>query len=159
MELRDLASSLNLGQRVSFLGFVPEVLPLLQAADGFVLASQWEGLPIALLEASCCGLPAVATSVPGITDVITDSQSGILAKGCDSRDLADAMARLMQKPPAARDSLGESARQAIIERFSLETVLDRWEELYLGLLTRNPHPRRRGNGNVNTRLFPLDSAT
>lgn len=157
MELRHLASSLNLDRRVSFLGFVPEVLPWMQAADGFVLTSRWEGLPIALIEASSCALPAVATNVPGITDVITDSQSGILAEGRDSRDLADAMARLMQMPPAARDSLGESARQAIIRRFSIETVLNRWEKLYLELLARNPHPRRRGNGNVKSRLFPLDS--
>jgi len=145
MELRHLASDLNLDQRVSFLGYVPEVLPWMQAADGFVLASRWEGLPIALLEASSCALPAVATSVPGITDVISDSQGGILARGCDSSDLAGAMTRLMQMSPAARDALGESARHTVIRRFSLETVLSRWEELYLDLLIRNPRPRRRGN--------------
>ena len=149
MELRHLASDLNLDERVSFLGFVSEVLPWMQAADGFVLASRWEGLPIALLEASSCALPAVATSVPGITDVISDSQGGILARGCDSSDLAGAMTRLMQMSPAARDALGEYARHTVIRRFSLETVLSRWEELYLDLLIRNPRPRRRGNSPGN----------
>jgi glycosyltransferase involved in cell wall biosynthesis len=159
MELRHLASDLSLDERVSFLGFVPDVLPWMQAADGFVLTSRWEGLPIALLEASSCALPAVATNVPGITDVITDSQNGILVRECDSRDLADAMARLMQMPPAARNSLGESARQAVIQRFSLEPVLDRWEELYLELLIRSPRPRRRGNDHVRTHLFAHRSTT
>ena len=78
---------------------------------------------------------------------------------CDSRDLADAMARLMQMPPAARNSLGESARQAVIQRFSLEPVLDRWEELYLELLIRSPRPHRRGNDHVRTHLFAHRSTT
>jgi glycosyltransferase involved in cell wall biosynthesis len=144
MELQRLASDLDLIQRVNFLGYVPEVLPWMQAADGFVMASRWEGLPIALLEACSCALPAVATNVPGITDVITNSKSSILVRACDSRALADGMARLMEMPSDARDALGESARQEVIRRFSLDSVLNCWEKLYLELLTLNPHPRRRG---------------
>jgi hypothetical protein len=50
------------------------------------------------------------------------------------------MARLMQTPAEERKVMGELARQCVIERFSLELVLDRWEALYGELLQRNPRP-------------------
>jgi glycosyltransferase involved in cell wall biosynthesis len=62
-ELRALTRNLGLEQRVHYLGFVPNVCRWMQAADGFVLSSRWEGLPLGLLEAAACGLPAVATQI------------------------------------------------------------------------------------------------
>jgi glycosyltransferase involved in cell wall biosynthesis len=51
---------------------------------------------------------------------------------------------MMQTPHEQRSDLGERARQLVIERFSLEAVLDSWEALYLDLLQRNPRPARWG---------------
>lgn len=131
-----LSSRLNLGGRVRFLGFEPNVKRWLQAADGFVIASRWEGLPMALLEASACGLPAVGTEVPGIREVIEDGETGLLAPAMDVPALAWAMNAIMQTPPEQRRAIGAMARQSVAERFSLESVIDRWEELYDNLLRK-----------------------
>ncbi len=141
-ELRLLAAQLNLTRRVRFLGFEPDVRRWMQAADGFVLSSRWEGLPMALLEAAVCALPAVATDVPGTREVIADGQTGMLATAGSALALQGAMVRLMRKPVEERRAMGQSARRLVLDRYSLETVLDCWESLYAELLRHNPSPVR-----------------
>jgi glycosyltransferase involved in cell wall biosynthesis len=133
-ELRRLAARLGLEARVCFLGFTPEVRRLMQAADGFVLSSLWEGLPMGLLEAGACALPAVATDVAGSREAVANGETGWLTPPGDSGALAAAMTRTMQAPPQEHRAMGMRARQRAIERFSMETVLDRWEQLYGNLL-------------------------
>lgn len=141
-ELHWLSKKLGLGQRVRFLGFQPDVARWMQASDAFVLASRWEGLPIALLEAFACELPSVATDVPGTREVISDAKTGLLAKAGNADNLAAAMNRLMCMPPQEKAAMGLHARESVIQKFSIEAILDRWEELYSELLQRNPQPRR-----------------
>jgi len=136
MELRELADRLGLGRRVRFAGFSANVKRWMQAADGFVLASRYEGLPMVLLEAGACGLPAVATDVPGTREVVADGETGWLAPAGDSDRLAGAMRWLMHIPHKKRQAIGKRARQHVVTRFSLEAVLDRWEQLYVRLLER-----------------------
>jgi glycosyltransferase involved in cell wall biosynthesis len=143
-ELLRLSAGLGLEQRVSFLGFEPDLRRWMRAADGFVLSSRWEGLPMGLLEAAACALPAVATDGPGTSEVLVDGQSGWLTPAGDSAALAEAMTRMMRTPPEERRTMGERARQVAVERFSLEAILDRWEALYGDLLQHNPRPARRG---------------
>jgi glycosyltransferase involved in cell wall biosynthesis len=133
-ELMQLAERLGLQRHVRFLGFEPDVRPWMQAADGFVLASRYEGLPMVLLEAGACGLPAAATNVAGTREVIVNGETGWLACADGPDALAAVMARLMRVSSAERRAMGERARQSVIERFSLETVLDRWEGIYFELL-------------------------
>ena len=128
--LAGLAARLGLGQRVRFLGFQPEVRRWLQAADGFVLASRWEGLPMALLEAAACGLPIVATDVPGTREAIDDGRTGRLAAAGNPDSLAAAMTATMRDSHELRRAMGSMARERVIEEFGLEAVLDRWERLY-----------------------------
>jgi glycosyltransferase involved in cell wall biosynthesis len=141
-ELSLLAAQSGVARRVRFLGFEPDVRRWMQAADGFVLSSRWEGLPMALLEAAACGLPAVATDVPGTREVLVHGQTGLLAVPGSAMALNDAMARMTQASPGERKAMGERARQRVIERFSLEAVLDRWEALYREQLALNLIPRR-----------------
>lgn len=143
-ELRRLSSELGLERRVRFLGFEPDVLPWMQAADAFVQSSLWEGLPMGLLEAAACALPAVATDVPGTREALIDGQTGLLAAAGSSLALSAAMTRIMEMPSHERSALGGNARQLVLRRFSLDAVLDRWEALYADLLTQNPAPRRWG---------------
>jgi glycosyltransferase involved in cell wall biosynthesis len=119
---------------VLFLGFQTDIRRWMQAADGFVLASRWEGLPMGLLEAAACALPTIATDVAGTREVIVDGQTGWLVPAGDASALGDAMNRMMRTPSEERRAIGERARQQVIERFSLEAVLDQWETLYLNLL-------------------------
>jgi glycosyltransferase involved in cell wall biosynthesis len=131
-----LTASLGLAGRVRFLGYDPNVKRWLQAADGFVLASRWEGLPMALLEAAACELPAAVTDVPGIREVIEDGETGMLAPVMDAAALACAMTAIMQASAEDRHTMGERARQGVTERFSLESAIDSWEKLYEDLLLK-----------------------
>ncbi len=143
-ELTALAAQLGLEERVRFMGFEPNVGSWMQAADGFVLSSRYEGLPMVLLEAGACGVPAVATDVPGTREVLISGVNGLLARAGDAVNLGDAMSRLMSMPAEERSAMGQRARQRVIAEFSLESMLDRWEKLYEELLDRkNVNWRKR----------------
>lgn len=132
--LRKLAYELRVEHRVRFLGFKEDIHEWMQAADGVALASRWEGLPMALIEAGACGVPAVATDVAGSREAIVHGETGLLAKAGDAEAFANAMKELMDMPAETRRKIGERARQRVIERYGIESVLDRWEALYEGLL-------------------------
>lgn len=133
-ELELLAERIGVAQRVRFAGFVPDVRPLMQAADGFILTSRWEGLPVAILEAAACELPQIATRVSGTCEAIEDGVTGLLAAPGNYAELAEAMNRLMAMPTEERKAMGVCARERVIERFSFEAALDRLEALYRELL-------------------------
>jgi glycosyltransferase involved in cell wall biosynthesis len=142
--LTELAEWLGLKQRVRFAGFEPNVVRWMRAADGFVLSSRYEGLPMVLLEAGACGVPVVATDVLGTREVVVDGETGWLAPAGDAQELAKTMMKLMHMPPDARHAMGERARRHVARNFSLEAVLDRWERLYGELLERKNANRRIG---------------
>jgi glycosyltransferase involved in cell wall biosynthesis len=144
-ELVDMTARLSLEQRVCFAGFEPNVQRWMQIADGFVLASRYEGLPMALLEAGACGVPVVATNVPGTREVVVNGDTGWLADAEDAGNLPAAMTKLMAAPAAERRVMGAHARTRVSELFSLQRVLDQWETLYTGLLARNAERRRTGS--------------
>ena len=137
-ELTALAGRFGLARRIQFMGFEPDVGRWMQAADGFVLASRLEGLPMVLLEAGACALPSVATDVPGTREVIVNGKTGFLARAGHPEALAAAMTRLMTAPLPDRRAMGERARRHVLEHFSIERVLDKWEQLYFELLSRDP---------------------
>ena len=145
-ELTQMAVQLGLKHRVHFMGFQSDVRRWMQAADGFVLASRYEGLPMVLLEAGACGLPCAATNVAGTREVVINGETGWLACAEGADALAAVVSRTMRMAPTERYAIGQRARQSIIERFSMESVLDRWEMLYAELLDlreRRSRPRAR----------------
>jgi glycosyltransferase involved in cell wall biosynthesis len=100
---------------------------------------------MALLEASACGVPAVATPVAGAAEIVEEGKTGFLAATTGSAlALEGRMAALMRLPAEKRAAMGKAARQKILHEFSLERVLDRWEALYGELLAQNTKPRRWG---------------
>lgn len=141
-ELKRLALKLDIAGRVRFLGFVPDVRLWMQAADGFLLTSRWEGLPMGLIEAAACGLPAVATEVPGTREVIADGETGWLVPVGSATVLSSKMLLMMKAAQEDRAKMGERARKRAVERFSLAGVLDQWETLYGEILERNAAPQR-----------------
>lgn len=112
------------------LGRRTDIASLMAAADGFVLPSDVEGLPMVLLEAAAAGLPLVSTAVGGTGEIITDGLTGRLVPAADSEALSRAMLSVMELCSHDRQALADAGRQSVEERFGLEQVLDRWEELY-----------------------------
>ncbi len=86
--------------------------PWMQAADGFVLCSHWEGLPMALLEAAACALPAVATDVPGTREAVVHRQTGLLAAAGNEQALQEAMSQIMSMPPEQLRAMGRTGAAA-----------------------------------------------
>ena len=83
--------ALKLTDRVRFLGADENIWRLYNAADGFVMASDYEGLSIALLEAASMGLPAVVTNVGGNAEAVADGVTGYVVAPGDPARLAAAM--------------------------------------------------------------------
>ena len=111
-ELERLARSLDLGDRVKFLGFVSESekLALLRRAWALALASPKEGWGITNLEAAACATPVVASNSPGIRESVRDGETGFLVTHGDVNAMTAAMARIAQSPTLVR-TLGENGRR------------------------------------------------
>jgi glycosyltransferase involved in cell wall biosynthesis len=129
-ETEALAQGLGLGSSVRFLGVRDDVPELMRAADGYVMSSAWEGMPIVLLEAAAAGLPVVATLVGGNHEVVRDEETGFLVPPRDADALGRAMLRLMESSDGQRRSMGERGREHVRLHYGLGRVVDRWEELY-----------------------------
>jgi len=136
-KLTQLTACLGLERRVRFAGFEPDVARWMQAADGFVLSSLTEGLPMVLLEAGACGLPSVATNVGGTPQIIVDGETGWLTPPGDAEALAATMQQPMRMSLERRCAMGENARRRVAQHFSLDPAIDRWEQLYMKLLARS----------------------
>jgi glycosyltransferase involved in cell wall biosynthesis len=135
-ETEALAQALDLGKGVRFLGVRHDVPELMSAADGYIMSSAWEGMPIVLLEAAAAGLPIVATRVGGNHEVVCDEESGFLVPPRDPDALGQAMLRVIGLSPAQRRSMGERGRKHVQTHYGLSRVVDRWEELYREVLAR-----------------------
>lgn len=118
-----------LGDRVLLLGARSDIPRLLAAADVFCLPSIDEGLPLALAEAMAEGLPAVATHVGGIPELIQDGETGLLVPPRDPAQLAQKLLVLLRSP-AMRERLGVAGRRAVRQEFTLTRMIERFEEVY-----------------------------
>lgn len=127
------ASRLGIRSAVHFLGTRGDVPALVASATVFVLPSRSEGLPMALLEAMSQGKAVVCTNVGGLAEAVEDKHSGLMVPGEDPRALATALIELLGNPPL-RTRLGNTARQIIHDRFTLDKMGMRYKELLC------PHP-------------------
>jgi glycosyltransferase involved in cell wall biosynthesis len=126
--LAALAESLGVAGRVRFAGFVADPRVLYREAALFVLASRYEGMSNALLEAMSQGLPAVvADTCPGSLELVADGVSGLVVPGGDPAALRDALARLA-RDEALRAALGRAARERS-RTHDLGAVMQQWEQV------------------------------
>ena len=120
------AETLGLGaDRVQFLGVIPrpELLARLQRASLVVVPSFMESCPYSLIEAMALGKPIVASSVPGIRDMVVDGESALLVPPGDPKALASAMERILADE-ALGHRIGAAAADRARERFSLARMCD-----------------------------------
>jgi len=137
-DIRARATAAGAADAVVFVDPTPRIEDYYRAADVFVLPSSREGLPVALLEAMACGLPAVASRLPGATDVaIEDGVSGVLVPPGDAAALGDALSRILSDRAFAA-ALGAAARDRAAARFSAQRTADGWLEAYRAVGARFP---------------------
>ena len=125
-ELR--ARAADLGDGFQFLGYRPDALDVMSAADVFVLSSKAEGYPVSLMEATALGLPIVATSVGGIPDAVRDGVEGLLVPPSRPDLLAAALSELAGDP-GRRAEMGAAA-EARSAMFDIRRATTRMEEIY-----------------------------
>lgn len=128
--LRQLA-----GDGVHFMGQVADVLPYLQTADLFLLPSSTEGLSNSMLEALACGLPIIATTVGGAEDVLSHNDNGWLVPPDEPEQLLEALRIVLADQPL-RNRLGRSARQRMLDAYSLPVIVHKIRAMYDEVLTR-----------------------
>jgi glycosyltransferase involved in cell wall biosynthesis len=133
-ELEALASDLGVADRVWFAGYRASMVPVAAGSDIAVLSSDNEGTPVSLIEAGAAAKPAVATRVGGVPDVVTP-RTGIVASAGDPKALGEGIATLAGDS-GARVKMGESAREHVAQRFSIERLVEDVEALYDELLGR-----------------------
>ena len=127
-ELKSSAHQQGVAEQVHWFGFTRDVAPFYSAANLFVLASQSEGLPNAMLEAMSSGVAPIGTAISGITDLITEGVNGhVIAPDSDE------LARRIDDYASSPDSCvkhGEASRQIIVDRYGHDTVLRAYENLF-----------------------------
>lgn len=127
--LQALARTLGVGGHVVFAGAIPDASRVLPVVDLYVTASRREGLPLAVLEAMACGLPVLATEVPGHVDAVEPEVTGRLVALDDAPGLATAAGMLL-RDPALRARMGRAGRDRVEERFSRLRMVEEIAALY-----------------------------
>lgn len=133
-EVRELARRLDIGDRLVFAGFRPDVEVAYAAMDLSVLTSRTEGLSITLLESMDHGLPVVVTDVGGNPEVVVPGETGLLVSPDDPGAFVRAVVALLQSPETRR-RMGESGRRRIEAEFRIGRTADRYAALYDELLS------------------------
>jgi glycosyltransferase involved in cell wall biosynthesis len=118
---------------VEFLGHVSDVPKVLEKSHLVVLPSYREGTPRALLEAGACGLPVVATDVPGCREVVIDRVNGRLVPAKDATALAHVMLDLLKDWPLMR-KYGRAGRDRVQTVFAERFVIDATLDVYARML-------------------------
>jgi len=127
-----LVRDLGLGQQVWFMGHHAELPELLMSQQIFVLATHWEGMPLALVEAMAAGCACVASEVPGVEGVFVPGRSGLLVPERDPQALADVLERLLLEPGYAA-GLASEARLHAMRHHDRQLMMRRYEQLLLSI--------------------------
>lgn len=137
--LKAQAEALGIAGHIHWLGARRDVPDLLAASDLGVLASHEEGFSNAILEGMAAGLPMAVTDAGGNAEAVEHGITGYVVPPRDPGGLGDAIAAIASNRGLAR-SMGLKGRQRVAREFSLESVLDKYEELYRTLLAGDGVP-------------------
>jgi glycosyltransferase involved in cell wall biosynthesis len=133
--LRQQIDSANLGAVCHLPGAREDAQRFYPLFDVLALPSRWEGLPYTLLEAMAAGVPVVASSVGGNSEVLITGVNGLLVPQQDPARLSEAIVQILDDSDLAR-SLGSAARETVRSDYSLDEMMRRTAELYEELLAQ-----------------------
>jgi glycosyltransferase involved in cell wall biosynthesis len=128
-KLLQLCRDLGLTTNFYFLGYAENSAPLVSMMDIFVLPSLSEGFSNSLLEAMAAKKAVIATDVGGNREALGNNESGILVPPKDAESLAQAITKLL-KNENFRYELGKKARERIVRLFTIERMIQTFEDLY-----------------------------
>jgi glycosyltransferase involved in cell wall biosynthesis len=131
--MRALAANLGIADRIRFLGQRLDVQRLLADAQVAALITNWEGLPLSILEAMRAGLPVVASDVGGIAETIREGETGHLVGRGAVDQVRERIGRLLAEP-GLRARLGAAGRSLYERQFTLEHCVTRTLEVYQSVL-------------------------
>ena len=126
---------LGLDQYFILLGFRRDVKQLLGLFDLFILPSESEGLPNAVLEAMACSNPVVASAVNGVVEVVVDGETGFLVPPGDPDRMSEVVIKMLKSPENMKQ-MGVRGRERVAEAFSVEQQIGKFEELYDALYAK-----------------------
>ncbi len=129
-KLESIIVEQGIEEYIEMIGPSQEIPEILSSADAFVMSSSWEGLPMALLEATACGLPAVVTDVGGNREVIDLADNGYYVPARAPLSLAESMLSVMSMPSEQLVALGSRGSKNIKMKFDIESISACWFELY-----------------------------
>jgi glycosyltransferase involved in cell wall biosynthesis len=138
--LESEVSQLGLRDRVEFLGPRLDIAQLLAQSHVFALATKWEGFPLSILEAMRAGLPVIASNAGGVSEAVSDGQTGYVVEPGDVESFRERLEALAGNP-VLRQKLGDAGRQRYQADFTVEPMLQKLLTVYqmavLGI--RTPH--------------------
>jgi glycosyltransferase involved in cell wall biosynthesis len=134
-EVESLAASLGLAGGVVVTGLHEDIPQVLAEAHCLVLASDYEGMPLSLLEAMAAGVPVVVTRFGGVEEVVEDGRTGFVVEPGSSEALAASLGRLLDDPELSRE-LGAEGRRRAEQRFSVRRMVAETAALYDEILGR-----------------------
>ena len=136
-DLEQQACASGIGERIRFVGALADVREALAVTDVFVLpSSRREGFGLSLVEAMAMKLPAVATNIGGISEIVIHGFNGLLSKPGDVKTLAQAITAFLNNQELAQQ-LARNARRTVQERFSLERMIKDYHLLYQSLVEKS----------------------
>ena len=128
-EVKKLIDELELSDTVFLTGYLKNASEYLKAFDIFTLTSTKEGLPYVLLEAGLAELPVVGSNISGITDIISQGQSGLLTAPKYAEGIAQHIRALIEDE-AERRKLGGNLRKRVLEKFNFQEMITKTSSLY-----------------------------
>lgn len=132
-ELKERVARYGLEDNIIFTGFVENTAELLNAVDVNVNTSESEAMSLAILEGMSLSKPTIATRAGGNSELITDGEDGVLVNYGDSASLALAMLRLICNPDFS-ETIGSAAGQKYAQRYTVEKMVTRLEDVYREVL-------------------------
>jgi glycosyltransferase involved in cell wall biosynthesis len=136
LEVKKRAEALDLRNKTRFLGVRTDIPEILNAADAFVLSSDWEGNPLSVMEAMAAGKAVICTAVGGVPELVEDGECGLLVPQRDEKALAKAMKYILEDS-GARTFMGRASAKKAMKHFDVKVMTEAYEDLYRTILARD----------------------
>lgn len=135
VEIEEIIASLKLNDKVKLLGWRRDIPAVINSLDMLVLSSNWEGLPVSLIEGWAAGKPLIASDVCGVSEVVKDFRNGYLFPRSDAGTLAGKILTLLENHEL-KDKISGNCLASFPADFEEYVMLDKINKLYSGFFNR-----------------------